>query len=296
MSSTTYSSNQPAIGISYAHEDEDFASKLHLSLESKNYHVWRDSLIRGGQDYDERIRAAIEAVGALVVVWSKDAIASKFVKGEARHGLERNVAIPLLINGIKPTDLPYDFHSLNAIDFTEWRQHTDEKCYVELCRSLSALNVNPTYPDTTSTPASLRQQKSNLTTIKRSVEQLQVQDVILGAIVGAVFGFLVCSVLATDIKFSGYAVAIFGLALSGAIVAAGSRRSGVHIKSSLLGATVCSISAYIVLVFADLPVNHHVIIRMAIIFGSIVGSLSGLGIRFEFERRRRLARNQASDI
>ena len=69
--------------ISYASEDRERARTLASSLETKGWSVWWDRRIIAGRTFDQVIEQELETAKCVVVLWSKDSIASEWVKNEA---------------------------------------------------------------------------------------------------------------------------------------------------------------------------------------------------------------------
>ncbi|HET8669289.1 MAG TPA: toll/interleukin-1 receptor domain-containing protein, partial [Candidatus Saccharimonadales bacterium] len=61
------------IFISHSHEDSDFAEILHERLAQAGFAVWRDTGIRGGEDWRREIDQAIQAAFALIVMMTSEA-------------------------------------------------------------------------------------------------------------------------------------------------------------------------------------------------------------------------------
>ena len=80
--------------ISYANEDRARAGNLASALEARGWSVWWDRRIIPGQTYDQAIERELESAKSVVVLWSKDSIASEWVKNEATAASERGVLVP----------------------------------------------------------------------------------------------------------------------------------------------------------------------------------------------------------
>jgi len=103
--------------VSYASEDRETARKLAGVLESYGYSVWWDRKIIAGQTYDQVIERELEAARAVVVLWSKNSVASEWVKNEAAVAAERGVLVPALIENVK---LPLEFRRRQTVDLAGW--------------------------------------------------------------------------------------------------------------------------------------------------------------------------------
>jgi len=65
------------IFISYANEDRERAGRLANALESCGWSVWWDRKIIAGQAFDEAIERELETAKCVVVLWSRNSIASE---------------------------------------------------------------------------------------------------------------------------------------------------------------------------------------------------------------------------
>jgi len=75
--------------ISYSHQDEDFAMRLHSRLQQEGLQVWyAPKDVRGGQKIHEQISDAIRMHDKLLLVLSEHSIASNWVEHEIRQTLK----------------------------------------------------------------------------------------------------------------------------------------------------------------------------------------------------------------
>ena len=89
------------IFISYAKEDREQAAAVARALESLGWQVFWDRSILPGKTWDEVIEEAIEAAGCMLVLWSRNSVASEWVRVEAGEGFDRKILIPVLIEEAK---------------------------------------------------------------------------------------------------------------------------------------------------------------------------------------------------
>jgi len=146
------------IFISYASEDRVRAQRVASSLEAHGWTVWWDRKLIVGQSYDEAIERELEIAKCVVVLWSKMAIRSEWVKNEAAAAVERDILVPALIDNIK---LPIEFRRRQTADLINWNGDPAHGGFMALCEgiSLKAANVNPTLsrPSDLSLPSPVRQ-------------------------------------------------------------------------------------------------------------------------------------------
>lgn len=79
-----------SIFISYNHKDSEFAERLALELTSRDIKVWKDSWRIGvGDSLIEKVQDGLEGARFFCVVFSKNSLASEWVKREITAGLLR---------------------------------------------------------------------------------------------------------------------------------------------------------------------------------------------------------------
>jgi hypothetical protein len=89
------------IFISYSSKDVEYAAKLESDLESNDYQVWRDkSELRGGDEWIEKIKTALNDAWAVVVIQSPNSEKSDWVEEELQYADNHKIpVIPLLLTG-----------------------------------------------------------------------------------------------------------------------------------------------------------------------------------------------------
>jgi len=127
--------------ISYAREDRDWVSHLARRVEALGYSVWWDLQSRPGLSFDQQIEAALREAKAVIVVWSRPALDSRWVRAEASEGFEREILLPVLRENVRP---PMPFRQLHASNLAQWPRR-DEAEFEALCRELRKL-AEPSRP------------------------------------------------------------------------------------------------------------------------------------------------------
>ena len=122
------------IFLSYAREDFDQAKRLAGLLLELGWSVFWDFRILPGKDWQEELEIELNQAHCVIVLWSKQSIRSKFVRDEAREGLERNVLIPLLIEAVRP---PLGFRGIQTADFIDWNGEAEAPVYQRLIKAIS---------------------------------------------------------------------------------------------------------------------------------------------------------------
>lgn len=99
--------------LSYAREDRKRAQSVAAALENAGHSVWWDRHLAGGSEYSTEIATALERADAVVVLWSKAAVASPWVRDEAAKGRDRGRLVPATVDGTEP---PLGFGQFHTID------------------------------------------------------------------------------------------------------------------------------------------------------------------------------------
>jgi len=112
----------PDIFISYAREDREHAETLATRLTAAGWSVWWDPEIRAGEHFAEVIEQALHQVRAVIVLWSKDSVTSRWVRAEANEGLRQEKLIPLSLDTAEP---PLIFKAIHTGQFADWNGTAD---------------------------------------------------------------------------------------------------------------------------------------------------------------------------
>ncbi len=106
------------IFLSYSHEDEERIKPLVAALESQGWSVFWDRHIPAGQTWRTYIGEALENAKCVLVAWSHNSIASKWVTEEADVGQKRGNLIPIFIDAV---EIPIGFRSIQAANLSDWK-------------------------------------------------------------------------------------------------------------------------------------------------------------------------------
>jgi len=107
------------IFVSYSREDRDKVTALAAALESEGYSLWWDHNLSAGGRFVSEIEEELEAARVVLVVWSKSSVNSMWVADEANVGLEKNILVPVAIDGVRPK---LGFRQIQTIDLSDWKQ------------------------------------------------------------------------------------------------------------------------------------------------------------------------------
>src|SRR6516225_1279382 len=116
----------PDIFLSYTREDQATAQRFAEAFEAQGFSVWWDATLRSGEAYDQVTEEALRTAKAVVVLWSKKSVASRWVRAEATLADRNKTLIPAMI---EPCDRPIMFELTQAADLTHWRGAADDKAW-----------------------------------------------------------------------------------------------------------------------------------------------------------------------
>ncbi|MEO6968213.1 MAG: TIR domain-containing protein [Rhodanobacteraceae bacterium] len=122
--------------VSYARGDKARVAPLVAAIEAKGWTVWWDKEISPGQEFDDQIEAEIGAAGAVLVVWTPDSVASRWVRGEAREAAERGILVPVRFEQAR---LPMDVRAIHTTDLDGWGEDPASAQAQEFLRALAAM-------------------------------------------------------------------------------------------------------------------------------------------------------------
>ena len=87
----------PDIFLSYSRQDLAIAGKMATALKAAEHGVWWDQALKSGEVYDQVTETALREARVVIVLWSKAAVASDWVRSEATVALQRSALMPVMI-------------------------------------------------------------------------------------------------------------------------------------------------------------------------------------------------------
>lgn len=127
--------DKPTVFFSYSRTDQSEALPIIKAIEAAGYHVWWDGMLEGGTEFLAQTETALEGAKAVVVLWSRQAVGSHWVRDEATSGRERDRLIPLTLDGTMP---PLGFRQVQVIAMRNWYKKPEVQD--ELMRGLAKLH------------------------------------------------------------------------------------------------------------------------------------------------------------
>jgi TPR repeat protein len=136
------------IFLSYAREDLAWASRLATALAGCGWSVFWDRRIPIGRSFDQVIEKELDAARCVIVLWSPHAIASHWVRAEAREGARREILHPVWVADVK---VPLEFRALQSARLVDWQpgvQHTEfDQLLADITATLRPAQVSTPAPE-----------------------------------------------------------------------------------------------------------------------------------------------------
>ena len=107
----------PDIFLSYSREDQAMARRFAGALEQEGFTVWWDQTLNPGEDYDDVTEKALLGSKAVVVLWSKNSVASRWVRAEATQADRAGKLVPVMIESCSR---PIMFELKQTSDLSHW--------------------------------------------------------------------------------------------------------------------------------------------------------------------------------
>jgi TolB-like protein len=108
----------PDIFLSYSREDQVTARLYADGLEREGLSVWWDQTLRSGESYDEVTEQSLQDAGAVVVLWSRKSVSSRWVRAEATQAERSKKLMPVMIEACTR---PIMFELTHTVDMTHWK-------------------------------------------------------------------------------------------------------------------------------------------------------------------------------
>ncbi len=121
------------IFLSYNREDQARARLFAEAFEAVRLTVWWDVTLRSGDAYDEVTEAALRGAKAVVVLWSKRSVVSRWVRAEATIADRCRTLLPAMI---EQCERPIMFELTQTADLTEWHGNTNAPVWIDFLSDL----------------------------------------------------------------------------------------------------------------------------------------------------------------
>ena len=127
--------------ISYARQDEAKARHVADGLRAVGFEVWRDEQLPTHRAYYEVIEERLRAARAVVVLWSKSAIQSQWVRAEADLARSEGKLVQVSVDGELP---PMPFNQIQCAQLRSWHGAPDHREWAKVVESVTALSAGQT--------------------------------------------------------------------------------------------------------------------------------------------------------
>lgn len=107
----------PDVFLSYSREDQPVARHFAEGLEREGFSVWWDQALSAGETFDKATEKALKHAHAVVVLWSRHSVESRWVRSEAAQADRYGTLVPVTIEGC---DRPIMFELTHTADLASW--------------------------------------------------------------------------------------------------------------------------------------------------------------------------------
>ncbi|MEO6081152.1 MAG: SUMF1/EgtB/PvdO family nonheme iron enzyme [Steroidobacteraceae bacterium] len=118
--------SRPDVFLSYSRENQAIGRRFAESLQGAGFSVWWDQALSTGEAYDEVTEKALEHAGAVVVLWSKASVASRWVRAEATTADRNRALFPVMIEACRR---PIMFELTQSADLSGWNGDTNNPAW-----------------------------------------------------------------------------------------------------------------------------------------------------------------------
>lgn len=112
--------------ISYSRKDRARAEVMADALKARGLDVWWDTHLKAGAEFRQEISQKLESARAVIVIWSEESVASRFVCDEADVGAQQDTLFPVLVDLV---DIPLGFRQIQTADLTKWRGKARDRMF-----------------------------------------------------------------------------------------------------------------------------------------------------------------------
>ena len=117
------------IFISYKREEREKAELIAKMLVKHGYDVWWDTELLPGDKFSREIDEVIKNASAAIVLWSKKAVASDFVRAEAGRANSNNILISVRLD---ECEIPIPYNIQHFLDLSAWDNNVDSPLLLPL--------------------------------------------------------------------------------------------------------------------------------------------------------------------
>ncbi len=128
-------------------------------FEREGFSVWWDQAINPGEAFDQVTEQALEEAKAVVVLWSKASVKSRWVRAEATQANANHRLLPVMI---EPCRRPIIFELTHTVDLSHWDGNADDPAWQSFAASVRRF-VERAVPAGSAAPMAVAAQDSGAT-------------------------------------------------------------------------------------------------------------------------------------
>lgn len=147
-------STAPDIFLSYSRDDAVTARRFAEGLQAQGFSVWWDATLSAGESYDQVTEKALNEAKAVVVLWSRKSVNSRWVRAEATEADRNKTLVPVMI---EPCKRPIMFELTHTADLAHWKGDSNDKAWQPFVANLRKF-VQRGAPDRLAAPSNGRTQ------------------------------------------------------------------------------------------------------------------------------------------
>jgi tetratricopeptide (TPR) repeat protein len=122
--------------LSYARPSLNDATRIADCLRGAGYSVWYDVGLPAHRDYTDVISEELDGASSVLVLWSKEAVASQWVRSEANRARETGRLVQLRLDDAR---LPMPFDQIHCSDLRHWHGNCETIDWKAITESIAAL-------------------------------------------------------------------------------------------------------------------------------------------------------------
>jgi TolB-like protein len=140
--------SSPDIFLSYSREDQARAKLFADAFAREGFRVWWDAGLRTGETYDTVTERALRTAKAVVVLWSKRSVESRWVRAEATLADRNRTLAPAMI---ETCERPIMFELTQSAELSHWRGEASDPAFRSFLNDIRGFLVRepPAAPEST---------------------------------------------------------------------------------------------------------------------------------------------------
>jgi TolB-like protein len=123
----------PDVFLSYSREDQAVARRFAEAFERAGLSVWWDQALSAGEAYDKVTETALREARAVVVLWSRHSVESRWVRSEATMADRNGTLVPVMI---EECTRPIMFELTQTADLSGWKGDEGDRNWQSLLSSV----------------------------------------------------------------------------------------------------------------------------------------------------------------